>query len=436
MFNATFIVPTWKYFANPFKLQPLLELYYATILQESSEVDVSVTDLRNYRSCRNDNPGLSFEDFCDATISQKSLYLYWSPKTADFYEVNDVVTFLRRKYPQSLHVAGGTHVDNFTLECCDVFDAVIAGPGERAIPQIIKDCTNNSLKQVYRDNWKDVHYKDYPFARRDFLPKETIVNTELFEKYGSTTGTSVLFSKGCPFKCSFCVYNVPNRLQVRNPSDIEAEINYLKNDYGVASINLRDEVCLGLSEKTYAPVLHAIGNCNVTWRGQTRVGVKRDLLELAKKSGCVELALGVETVSEDVLETIQKHQTMKDSEDMIRHCKEVGIKTRINLILGLPNEPVDIVDKTIKFIDSNEPDYVSISGLCPVPGSDMFKNPSKYGIRMIDQDWNKHAHLMFRFNDNEDHGLPFEYEDGFTRSEIVQNILFLQKYLQERNMVY
>lgn len=436
MFNATFIVPTWKYFANPFKLQPLLELYYATILRESSEVDISVTDLRDYRSRRNDNPGLSFEDFCDATIPQKSLYLYWSPKTADFCEVNDVVNFLRRKYPQSVHAAGGTHVDNFTSECCGVFDAVITGPGERSMLQIVEDCISNDLKQIYSDNWKDVHYKNFPFAKRDFLPKASIVNIGLFEKYGSPIGTSVLFSKGCPFRCSFCAYNVPNSSQIRDPADIEAEINYLKNNYGVAAVNLRDEICLGLSEKVYIPFLHAIGNSNVIWRGQTRVGVKKSLLASAKESGCVELALGVESVSQDALDAIQKHQTMKDSEDMIRHCKEVGIKSRINLILGLPNEPVDIVDRTIKFIDINEPDYVSISGLCPVPGSDMFKNPSKYGIRIIDQNWNKHAHLMFRFNDNEDHGLPFEYEDGFTRSEIVQNILFLQKYLQERNMVY
>jgi len=100
------------------------------------------------------------------------------------------------------------------------------------------------------------------------------------------------------------------------------------------------------------------------------------------------------------------------------------------------------VERTIKFIEKTIPDYVSVSGLCPVPGSDMFKNPQKYGIKDIDRNWEKHAHLMFRFKDEEDHGLPFnfyeqnEFGKSFTREEIINNILILQKYLRQNNMSY
>ena len=442
MVKISFIVPTWQYFSNPFKLQPLLELYFATIIRKTFPQDhfsVDIIDMRDFRKQRIDNEDLTYEDFCDAIITERDIYLYWSPKTADSHEIETIVKFIKGKYPKSKHVAGGTHVDNFLDECGKIFDSVINGPGDKNFVRYIYDYIKGFPSKVYRGDWKDVHYKDFPFARRDFLPLSSIVNRELFSEYGNLLGTSVLFSRGCPFKCSYCVYNIPNYLQVRNPEDIKAEINYLKDDYGVEAINIRDEMCIGLSEKVYVPFLNAIGNCNVIWRGQTRVGIKNNLISLAKETGCVELVFGVESVCQNVLDIINKKQTVKQSVETINYCREVDIKTRINLILGLPGEPLDIVDKTIKFFEENNPDYVSISGLCPVPGSDMFKNPEKYGIERIDKNWRKHTHLMYRYEDEGDCGLPFEYsksEGIFSRSEIVQNIKILQKYLRENRMSY
>ncbi|KKK84339.1 hypothetical protein LCGC14_2784360, partial [marine sediment metagenome] len=372
-----------------------------------------------YRKILKSNPNCLSEDFYDQNIPEKDMFLYWSPKTADFYEVQSIVEFLRRKYPQAIHVAGGTHIDYNQEECVKVFDAIIVGPGERTMLQIIDNHIGGYLKQVYQDEWKHVHYKDFTFARRDFLPRETIV-TDLFEKYGHPDSTCVLFSRGCPYRCSFCVYNTPNTLQVRQ--DVEAEINYLKNEYGISAINLKDEVCIGHSVKIYTPFLESVGNCGIMWRGQTIVGVPESLLDLAKESGCVELVLGVESVVQNVLDSINKRQTVKQCEETIEYLSKIGIKSRANIIFGLPNEPEDIVDKTIEFIERNKLDYVSVSGLCPVPGSDMYANPSKYGIRVIDKNWDRHAHLMFRYGDDEDHGLPFHFEKGFKQEEIINNM--------------
>jgi radical SAM superfamily enzyme YgiQ (UPF0313 family) len=350
-----------------------------------------------------------------------------------------VVKLLRIKYPEAKHVAGGTHVDNFIDECSLVFDSVIHGPGDKNFSRYVTDYIAGFTSKVYKDEWENVLYKDFPFPKRDFLPEYAIVNRKLFKEYGELLGTSVLFSRGCPFTCSFCVYNVPNHLQMKDPEDIKSEINYLKDNYKIEAINIRDEMCIGLSEKIYIPFLNAIGDCHVTWRGQTRIGIKNSLISLAKETGCVELVFGVESVCQNVLDKINKKQTVKQCIETINCCKETGIKTRLNLILGLPCEPLDIVDKTIKFFEDYKPDYVSISGLCPVPGSDMFKNPKKYGIEYIDRNWDKHIHLMYRYGEEEDRGLPFEYkksDTSFSRNEIINNIKILQAYLRKKNMSY
>ena len=128
--------------------------------------------------------------------------------------------------------------------------------------------------------------------------------------------------------------------------------------------------------------------------------------------------------------------------DFIENCKKLNLKVKICLILGLPGEPKNIVEKTIKFLEETKPEFVSVSGFLPVPGSPIAKNPNKYGISRIDNDWSKYGHLLFRFSDEEDVGLPFQYnpngpfEYNQTQNEIKNNLTNLQNWLKERGMTY
>ena len=62
-------------------------------------------------------------------------------------------------------------------------------------------------------------------------------------------------------------------------------------------------------------------------------------LKLAKESGCVELAFGVETVDDKVMQIIDKSWQNKESiTRCIEYAKKVGIKVKICLILGLPGK--------------------------------------------------------------------------------------------------
>jgi radical SAM superfamily enzyme YgiQ (UPF0313 family) len=442
MITVAIIVPTWHYFANPFKLQPLYELYFATVIDahfKQNGVGVRVIDLRHARGAGNRTGNIQDLTSC---IPEQDIYLYWITKTADYPELLQVVERIRNTYPKAKHIAGGTHVVNFADECKNYFDAVVLGPGERGFLQAINDCRAKTLQKVYQSDWADVQYNDYPFARRDYLPKEAIVNTVLFEKYGGILGTSAMFSRGCNFRCAYCVYNVPPSIQMRSPASVEKEIEYLKNEYKIKGVNLRDEICIPLSPRVAIPYIEAIGQTNVMWRGQTKIGANRKILALARQTGCVELAVGVESVCQQVVDIVNKRHTIKQARDFIEACKSVGIKVKMCLILGLPGEPPEIVSMTRKFIEEVKPDYVNVSGFCPVPGSEIFNNSEYYGIKYVNQDWSKHAHLLFRFSDEEYIGLPFEYHQtnrwgrAFSRDEIASNIRQLQHYLRDHNMCY
>jgi len=434
MISVGVLVPTWRYFLNPYKLQPLYELYFATVLKERLQdiARISIIDLREHRDLPND--GSVAEE-----IPEKDIYIYWIMKTADYPEIENIVHSLSKKFPNSKHAAGGTHVENLSEDCSKLFDSIVIGPGENSLIDIVK---TNCEKSKYDADWKYADYNEWPIPDRSFLPEKTIVSNELFSKYGDIRGTSVYFSRGCPYRCSFCVYNVPNRLQLRSNKNIAAEINYLKKEYDIYGFNLRDEVCVPTSERIARPFLETIGEGNIVWRGQTTIGSPKGMFELAKQSGCLELTFGVESVSELALEIINKKQDMKQIRTTIELVKNLGITVRVNLIIGLPGEPKDILQQTIKFINETDPQYVSVSGFCPVLGSPTHKEKSKYGIKIIERDWNKHAHLMYRFSNEEEFGLPFEYEEmtewgkSFTKDEIANNIRDLQQFLRERGKTY
>ena len=110
--------------------------------------------------------------------------------------------------------------------------------------------------------------------------------------------------------------------------------------------------------------------------------------------------------------------------------------------MGLPGEPKDVVEKTINLLEEIEPNYASVSGFLPVPGSPIANNPDAFGINKIDKNWHNYSHLLYRFSDSEEVGLPFEYDTSpssinvFNKEQIQQNIMEVQDWLRERGMVY
>lgn len=431
------VVPSWHYWANPFKLQPLWELYYATVLKERLPgASVEVVDLRS--SSRR----ASFEEVVDQ-VPECDFYVFWIMKSGDANEVESIARYLKNRFPNSKSVAGGTHVDMCLGRSLEYFDYAVTGPGETALVEAITDQNPQLNGKHVKGDYAIDRFDHTPFPDRSMLPKSSIVNLELFKEYGEIPATSMYMSRGCVYACAFCIYNVPNELQVRGEEMLRREIRYLKSEFGVEGINLRDEVAIHPSPKISEQCLSILREEEIVWRGQTTTLAKRRQLELAKESGCLELSVGVETVDENVMTIINKKWQKEDGiHRFFDDARDLGIKIKVCLILGLPGEPADIVEKTIAFLERVDPDYASISGFDPVPGSPIARFPERYGIEWIDEDLSKHAHLLFRFSDEEEVGLPFRYAKvgpwgpTFSREEITSNIQAVQHWLKERGKVY
>ena len=435
MIHVGFIFPSSDYLFDPFRGDPHTHLQILTVLEYAfgDQVHLSLIDLRGIK-----------RNFAGYHIPQCDIYLY-SVYTLDYNEQKEIVASLRRRYPDAKHIAGGPHVAVFPDASLKVYDALIVGDGEDSIVEALADVMQNKLQRIYRQT-KPVDINVYPYPLRKWLPEATVARPGLLnlrhqQGYEKLMSTTVIFSRGCPFTCAFCamprIKDFNPGVRYRSPHLIEAEIEYLKRVYNIEAISLLDEI--GLPQKRDDAIAHleAIGRTGIPWRAQCRVdSLTPEIVQLLKESGCVTMCLGVESVSQKSLDLINKKIKVDKARQAIRLLKESGIECRVYMILGLPGEPEDIVDQTWAFIKETDPELVYMSLLTLRPGTEMYNNHKKYGIRSVTSDWEKTMHLHGRY-ENERPTLTYEFEEApawgtpLKSDTIVNNYLEIQSRIKD-----
>lgn len=431
MLKIGFVHPTNKHNYDRFRNQPLVELYLLTIIEKhfQEKVELSLIDLRGIE-----------DKYIFHHIPERDVYLY-SISTPDFPEFYNILINLRSLYPNAKHVAGGPHINIFPEQCKMLFDAIVIGEGEESIIKVVDDILNLRLEPVYTQ-YGHVDLNSYPYPERKYLPKTTIVSTGILpgENF-NLLASEVIFSRGCPGNCYFCANKKLNfgPVRYRSPELITEEIEYLKKEYGIKAIALRDDHSIPQNPKIAKPLLEAIGKTGIKWRGLTRAnGINPDMVKLAWESGCTDIGIGIESASSNVLKLINKGINLDEAVKYIKLLNKTGIAVRLHFILGLPGEPDNIVKQTLDFIEETNPRSVLLSVLCPMPGSEMFEYPDKFGIEIDTTDWEKYHVIFGRFDVKEYPDIVFHYKKGkgLDKDKIIQNYVELQTILRDRKLVF
>jgi len=435
MISVGFVLQCDDYNWDPFRNIPYTALYLLTILEErlGARVDLSLIDLRGVKK-------ESLIHYCPP----KDLYLY-SVSTPVYMDTVQAVNTLRGAYPQAKHIGGGPHISLFPDQSAKLFDSIVLHDGEESIVSLITDFMNSNLQPQYQQQELS-HFSNYPFPNRKFVsPTSVGVKGLLGGRYAELRGAETLFSRGCPFNCYFCANQKLSHMPVmfRTPEQIRREIAYLKREYQIEALAIKDDNAIPVSRKVAIPLLEAIGEGQIKWRGQSRAnGIKPDMVKLAQQAGCVDVAIGLESVSPQVLEVVNKKIKLAEAKAYIGHLREVGIGVRLNLILGLPGEPDDILQQTIDFVDEVGPSSVLLCLFCPVPGSEIFQNPEKFGIHIDSLDWEKYRWVFSRFSEDELPDFVYHYLEttpwgkGRNNERNYNNYMQCQAMLRERGLVF
>ncbi|MDN3679672.1 radical SAM protein [Vibrio tapetis subsp. quintayensis] len=276
-------------------------------------------------------------------------------------------------------ILGGLHTHFNPKEAALHADSIIIGEVENYWVQLLGDAELGSLKPKYESS--------EPVDLSVLNPYPTdIIEPSVYDYVWS-----VVVTRGCPFKCNFCL--VPrffNKFQQRPIAHIVSELEHLKT-LGVEWVELHSDNLT--HEREYAIALFkAIEPLNMSFYGETTVLIARDkeLLQVAAKAGFKAVLLGIETPSVEALKA-QKKGFVKPSKmkEHIAEIKRHGIEVWGDFLFGFDEHDASIFEQTQEFVKEIKVDKVIPHYMIPFPGSETFNQLEQEG-RILTTDWSKY----------------------------------------------
>ncbi len=337
------------------------------------------------------------------------------------YKANRATEIARRFQEMGKKVIwGGVHVtsvydfhrERFEKEIAPFADAVVLEEAELVWPVLIDDLKSGNLKKIYRSPRPKA--KEIPSARREVL------NTEPFLVQNSIQAT-----RGCPLNCEFCAvtsFNGPV-FRIRDVSSVAAEIRGVlinsaaKNDgwinrYKKSLIGFVDDnvafdknylarLCLELERiKSEFPAFRWGGQCtlNTIEKNVVLNGKTTRLADLMRRSGCLTMFVGIESVSRESLKSVGKNFNQPEKfAEQIRKFHDAGISIIAGMIVGLEEDGEGVFEDIYEFLTKNKVELSLINILTPLPGTALYRRYEKEGI-LIDYNWEHYdgRHAVYR----------------------------------------
>ncbi len=282
-------------------------------------------------------------------------------------------------------VLGGPHPTLLPDEAAGHADAVVVGYAEQTWPELLRDFRAGRLRRRYLQG-VDLSLAGLPFARRELLDPGRYLTSAVFEA-----------TRSCAHDCEFCVAPAAwGRKQYQKPvEDVIADIRQV----GARRVLFVD---LNLvSDPRYAARLfEGLIPLKVRWYGlaTTLIALERELLELAARSGCAGLLMGLESLCEASL-----GQTRKGFNDperykaMVADLHRHGISLMGCFAFGLDGDTPDVFERTARFAVDAAIDLPRFAIVTPFPGTPLHRRLDAEG-RILHRNWELYdaQHVVFR----------------------------------------
>jgi len=281
-------------------------------------------------------------------------------------------------------VMGGIHVSSLPEEALGHADSIVIGEAEGLWEKLLDDFRRGRLQKIYQ-------HQTLPALKT--LP---IPNRQILEGKKYLTRNVCQVSRGCPYRCVFCSVTefYGHKFRVRDENRVIAEIEKMKGRF---LIFLDDNI---FGDPDYAArLMQKLIPLKKKWVSQCTLALadNQKLLDLAVKSGCMGMLVGLESVNKDSLKASGKPIAFGQYADRIRRIIDSGIHVDGSFVLGFDNEDVSIFEKTLAFIFQIKLSAATFSILTPYPGTSLLRSLEQEN-RIIDRNWEHYngTHAVFQ----------------------------------------
>ncbi|BDZ72118.1 B12-binding domain-containing radical SAM protein [Methanobacterium petrolearium] len=396
--KVLFINP--PYFNSKYKfiglVAPPLGIAYMAAVLEENDIDVQIIDAAALE--------MSWETLESEIRRISPQIIAITALTPTIYHGLQTAQLAKKTCPEAMVIMGGYHPSFNYQEILekDYVDLVIIGEGEYTMLELVKTMENGGdIKNV-----KGIAYGDgvltpprpliqdldeLPFPARHLLPMDhyKILNMKL--------DTATLISgRGCPMQCSFCASAAlhGNRLRMRSTDNVVDEMEHLIQDHDAGMIAFMDDT-FTLKPSRVEEICDEImrRDIDVYWGCTARVdNLSEKVLRKLSDSGCITLFLGVESADQQQLDRVNKQITIEKIRQAFSLARENDIRTIASVVLGMPGDTRESIERTIKFTKELNPSYAVFSLATPYPGTRFYQEAVQDNLIRV-KDWSKYTLL-------------------------------------------
>ena len=271
-------------------------------------------------------------------------------------------------------IMGGPHTFFHAEEAIEHCDAVGIGEGEEIWSVVLEDAARGRLRKIYRAG-KQHHLKGLPIPRYDLMR---------FGGNGINRTYSVQSSRGCPFKCEFCSerFYIGDRYRYRPTQDIVDEIKEIK----AKNIFFADSMFAGKKEHSME-LMEALTPLNIRWSTLWTTYLCRDeiFMDLAKRSGLLHVNMGMESISQETLASMNKNfNKVHQYDEILDNLRKRGISYSLNFVFGWDGETPDVFQATLDFLNQHRVPVAYFYILNPHKGTPLYERMKQEG-RILDE---------------------------------------------------
>lgn len=313
--------------------------------------------------------------------------------TPNLVGVVRTIQVVKDALPDAAVVIGGPHTDIFPRETAALegVDYVLAGEAEPTLPRLVAAIEAGNVDGRIPGLFAADGSVDGLTDERPCLldldstppPDRTRIPVATYRGLvgGDEVFSTLVTSRGCPYRCTFC--STPReRYRQRSTSSILEEmeqcaglgirhIYFLDDNFPVKGWRLR-ELCDGIAARPHLPA----------WSCRTAAaGLTVDNLAAMKRAGCQRIQIGVETYTDEGLKVMGKATTVVQIRETFAAARRAGVQTMAYFMLGLPHErDADDVRAMVRLARELEPTYAMFNVLTLYPGTALFHMAVERGL--------------------------------------------------------
>jgi anaerobic magnesium-protoporphyrin IX monomethyl ester cyclase len=280
----------------------------------------------------------------------------------------ELARWLRQRTKAPL-IIGGEHASSFTDDALDWFDYAVRREGDGLILDLIHALEEHGRAEglpgiSYRAaNGQKVHPPPGPVPRE----LDAVQDLGIIHGYPREDGLRLLLSRrkakiicvqatrGCPYHCSFCVtprlFGFSYRFR-----DVEAVIDDIRRKLPYGREFLFVDNLFALNKAHTLKLLDRMIEEGIGERAEftcfcrVEIGDNPEMLERMHRAGIRTICLGLESINDQTLQSIDKRQSLEDTVRAIHAIQRAGIHVSGSFLAGAEADTRESLLATVDFV--------------------------------------------------------------------------------------